>query len=287
MRPIRIEKKSGDEIPHPTGESAEAAAKVVANGFALFGVLQNSRDLFQNRIAVSGKHVVQPVKGLNDSHCRSAGPIEPARSGQLEVDNELVEVNRTKPCISADRDPSGYCVRESELIGGRHSIGNKAGLLPARDRVNDGGVIGRSWFAGQCVDARKIVESAINAPEVARKREALEGFINGGPGTEIEEIVWGPDHDGFVALDAVEDRALEIEVRATPGPCYLSDFCRHISDSSAILVCPKNVYIFRTIIRVPRRRRAGNLRMGLRTGPLSHTNIEFEPYTLSNLYQPV
>lgn len=179
MRPIRIEKKSGDEIPHPTGESVEAAAKVVANGFALSWVLQNSPDLFEDRIAVSREHVVQPVKGLNDAHRWSSGPIESAGRSEFEVDDEFVEANRAEPGISVDRDPGGHCVRESELVGGRHSIGEKAGLLPASDRINYCGVIGSARFAGQRVDARKIVESAIDAPEVARKCETLKGLIDG------------------------------------------------------------------------------------------------------------
>jgi hypothetical protein len=110
---IRIAKESGDEVPHPSGESVEAAAKVVANGFALSWVFQNSRDPFQNRIAISREHVVQPVKCLYDAHCRPAGPVEPAWSGQFEGDNELVEVNGTEPGICVDRDLGGHCVSQA------------------------------------------------------------------------------------------------------------------------------------------------------------------------------
>jgi len=44
------------------------------------------------------------VKGLNDAHRWPSRPIEPARSGQFEVDDEFVKVNRTEPRICVDRD---------------------------------------------------------------------------------------------------------------------------------------------------------------------------------------
>jgi hypothetical protein len=57
-------------------------------------------------------------------------------------------------------------------------------------------------------------------------------LAHGGSRTEIEEVVWCPDPDGFVAPDAVEDRSLEIEVLAATGRCRWSDICRHTSDRS-------------------------------------------------------
>ena len=236
-------KESGNEVTHPCREGVETAAKIVANSFSLFWVLQNFPDLLKNRIAVGWQHVVEPVKSLNDAHRRPACPIEPARSGQLEIDDELVEVNRAEPGIGVDRDFGWHSVSESQLIRGGNSIGKKPGLLPPGDRVNDGGVIGGTRFAGERVDTRQIVESAIDTAEVARKREALEGFIDGGAGAEIEEVVRRPDQDGFVAPDAIDDPTFEVEIGAAPGHFCLSDLCRHISDRSSIVPVRK-MYTF-------------------------------------------
>ena len=113
------------------GRASRPLPKIVANRLSLFWVVQNSPDLLEDRIAVGWKHVVQPVKGLNDAHRRPSRPIEPARSSQFEVDDEFVEVNRAEPGICMDRDFGGHGVSESQLIGGRHPVGKKPGLLPA------------------------------------------------------------------------------------------------------------------------------------------------------------
>ena len=80
---------------------------------------------------------MEPVKGLNDAHRRPSRPIESVRSGQFEVDDESVKLNRAEPRICVDRDFGGHGVSEAQLIGGRHPVGKKPGLLSARDRTND------------------------------------------------------------------------------------------------------------------------------------------------------
>ena len=104
---IRVMNESADEITHPCGESVESAAKIVANRLSLFWVLQNFSDFLKDRIAIGWEHVVEPVKGLNDAHRRPSRPIEPARSGQFEVDDESVKVNRAEPRICVDCDFGG------------------------------------------------------------------------------------------------------------------------------------------------------------------------------------
>jgi len=209
--------ESADEITHPCGESVESAAKIVANRLSLFWVFQNFSDFLKDRIAIGWEHVVEPVKGLNDAHRRPSRPIEPARSGQFEVDDESVKVNRAEPRICVDCDFGGHGVSESQLIGGCHPIGKKPGLLSPRDRTNDCGVIGRARLSGKTVDARNIVYSAIDAPQITRKCEALECLIDGGSGTEIQKIIRRPNKDGFIGPNAVEDGSLEIKAGAAPA----------------------------------------------------------------------
>ena len=108
-------------------------------------------------------------------------------------------------------------VSESQLIGGCHPIGKKPGLLSPRDRINDCGVIGRARLSGKTVDARNIVYSAIDAPQITRKCEALECLIDGGSGTEIQKIIRRPNKDGFIGPNAVEDGSLEIKAGAAPA----------------------------------------------------------------------
>jgi len=122
---------------------------------------------------------VEPVKGLDDAHRGAARPIEPARSGRFEVDDEFVEANRTQPGVRMNRDFRGHCVGKPELVGRRSSIWKKSGLFPPGDGVDDCGVVGAGRFAGKRVDAGNIVEPAINAPDVTGNREALECFVNG------------------------------------------------------------------------------------------------------------
>jgi len=168
---------------------------------------------------------------------RIAGrPAQKSRLGAVSL-KSMTSLSRRigRPGIGMDRDLGWHRVGEPQLINCSHSVGKKSSLLPACDRINDCVVVGGARFAGQRVDARKIVESAIDAPEIARKGEALKGFIDGGSWAEIEEVVRGPDEDGFVAANAVEDRPPEIEIRATSRRCCLSDLCRHISDRSSVL----------------------------------------------------
>jgi len=200
--------ESADEITQPCGERVETVAKVVANRFSLFCVFQSFSDFLENQIAIGGEHVVEPVKGLNNAHRRPSCPIEPARSGQLEVDDEFVKMNRAEPRICVNRDFGWHGVSESQLIGGRHPIGKKPGLLSPRDRINDRGVIGRARFPGQRVNTRNVVYSTIDAPEVTRKCEALECLIDGGSRAKIEEVIRSPNKDGFIAPNAVEDGSL-------------------------------------------------------------------------------
>jgi hypothetical protein len=51
---------------------------------------------------------VQPVKGLDNAHRRSASPIEAARSCELEVDHQFVEVYRTEPGVRVNSGFRAY-----------------------------------------------------------------------------------------------------------------------------------------------------------------------------------
>ena len=86
MRLSQILKKFGHKVAHPCRERVETAPKVVANHLALFWIIQNFPDPLEDGITVGGKHVVEPVKGLDDSHGWPARPIESARSSQLKID---------------------------------------------------------------------------------------------------------------------------------------------------------------------------------------------------------
>jgi hypothetical protein len=171
----------------------------------------------KERIAIGWEHVVEPVKGLNDAHRRPSRPKEPARSSQFEVDDESLKVNGAEPGMCVERDFRGHRVSESQLIGGRHPIREKSGLGSTRDRIDDCGVIGRARLPGQPVDSRNVVYSAINAPEITRKCETLECLIDGGSGTEIQEVIRRPNKDGFIRPNAVEDGPLEIKIGAALG----------------------------------------------------------------------
>ena len=167
MRLVRFLEKSGHQVTHPHWEGIETTAKIVANRFSLLWVIQDFPNPLENCIAINWKHVVKPVKRLHDPHRRPARPVEPAWSGQLEIDHESVEVNGTEPGVGVDRDFGRHGVGEAKLVGRRDSIGKKAGLLPPCNGVDDCCVVGTIQFAGQRVDARNIVEPALDAPDIA------------------------------------------------------------------------------------------------------------------------
>ena len=174
-------------------------------------------------MSVGWKHIVKPVKRLDDSHRRPARPIQSARSGRFEVDDEAIEMNRAEPGVCVNRDFRRYCVGEAQLVGRRDSIGKKSSFLSPRDSVDDRGVVGAARFAGQRVGAGNIVEPAVDSPDIPGKHEPLKRLVNGRSCPQIEQVVRGPDACGFVALHAVENAPPEVEARAAIRQRVLSD----------------------------------------------------------------
>jgi hypothetical protein len=91
----------------------------------LFWVVQNSPDPLEDGITVRWEHIAEPVKRLDDPHRRPARPIQPARSGRFEVDDEPVEVNRAQPGVCVNPDFRRYCIGKAQLVGSRDSVRKK------------------------------------------------------------------------------------------------------------------------------------------------------------------
>lgn len=73
-------------------------------------------DPLENLIAIRGKHIVKPMKSLNDSHGWSPRPVEAARSGRLEIDHELAELNGAEPGVRMNRHLAWNGIRQAQLI---------------------------------------------------------------------------------------------------------------------------------------------------------------------------
>ena len=74
---------------------------------------------------------------------------------------------------------SWHSVAKAKVVGGCHAIDQHPGLIAPRDGLDHATIIRDRHLPSELVTARLVIETAIEAPNFRRKREALQRFIDG------------------------------------------------------------------------------------------------------------
>ncbi len=90
-------------------------------------------------------------------------------------------------------DAGRYGIGETKIVGGGHAIDQDAGLVAARQRIDDGTRIRVRCLAREAVECRFVIEAARDSAHVAIAGQAVEHLIDGVARTQVEEILRRPD----------------------------------------------------------------------------------------------
>ena len=153
----------------------------------------DQRVLHALTFAVLGEHLLHPVQRLNDTHGRSAGPIETAGRGELEMDLLVAELDRLQTCVNQDFDTCRHSGGEAEIVSGGHAVDDGARLVAAGDSADDGAIVRYGRSVSQLVLARLIIEASADAAQATRSDESLQCLVDRGAAAEIGEIARRPD----------------------------------------------------------------------------------------------
>ena len=92
----------------------------------------------KNTRPVCVQGVLQPMQGLYDPHRRSGGPVEAIWCRLAEFDDQVVERDGPPASIGMDSDARRHCIRQTQVVGGRHAVYQHAQLIAACKRIQDG-----------------------------------------------------------------------------------------------------------------------------------------------------
>lgn len=175
------------------------------------------------------ENVLEPVQGLDNSHGRPVRPIEAARCGRLEVDFLLAQLDRFQAGVDQHFDPCRNGVCQPQVVRGSHPVQDEPGLVTPGDRANNGPIIRHSRTVREPVGRRSIVESAIDAAELAGSGKALQGLIDGSPGAKIDEVAGCPNLTGPLP-GAVKNTAAKVQAGQGEGSGHVRN-TQHSSDN--------------------------------------------------------
>lgn len=193
----RIEaRQSAQQLPHPCGQHREALDQILPDGRPVHGLSKDFVEPLQDAIPVGAQRVLEPVQRLHHPHGGPPGPIEAAGRRLLELDDEVVELDRTPPRIGVDGHTRRHGVGHAQIVRGGHAIDQHAQLIPARDGIEHGAVVGRRGPFGQAVDHRPVVQPPVDPAQLARQRQALQRLVYRVTTAQRGEVGGRPDAAG-------------------------------------------------------------------------------------------
>lgn len=78
--------------------------QIATNRLPMLRVVQDGGESRDDATTIRWQRVLEPMKRLYDTHRRTAGPVQLARSRVLEVDLQSVELNRAASSIGMDHN---------------------------------------------------------------------------------------------------------------------------------------------------------------------------------------
>jgi hypothetical protein len=194
-----------EKHPHPGRKRRHARVEIGPEGWSRSGIFKKLGKLALNLIALPfpTQEIAQPVKRLDDTHRRPPGPKQFAGRGRTKGDRHVTELDRTTTSVGMHHDFGRNCVSQAQIVRCGHAIDKHPGLVASRDSVDDRARVGGIGSLGKLVEARLIVEPAINSPEASAFRQPLQRLIDGIARGEIDEITGRPDLAWRIRTDAL------------------------------------------------------------------------------------
>ena len=112
---------------------------------------------------------------------------------ELEMDFLAAELDRLQSRVDQHFDACRNCGGETEVIGGGHAVDDGTNLVAAGDGPDDGAIVGYGRAPGQPAPAGPIVQAPVDASQLARGGEALQGLVDGGAAAKVGKIAGRPD----------------------------------------------------------------------------------------------
>jgi hypothetical protein len=177
----------------------------------MLGIGEHTTQLPRNPVTLSGilKPVMEPVERLDDPHCGSASPVQPARCGGFEPNLLVPQADWAKSGIDECLDPGRNRRRQPKVVGGCHTVDENARLVPARNRLDDCPVVGDGLAAREAIAAWAVVEPTVDASELTCRDEALERLIDRGACREVDEVAGRP-YPSRMGVDPVQGSAPQV-----------------------------------------------------------------------------
>jgi len=107
------------------------------------------------------------VQRLDNAHSRTPGQVSRLTAACFEADFLLSEFDRFHAGVDKHFILAGTAVVRPRSLGGGHAVDNEASIVSAGDGADHGLIVGDSGLAGQPVEARAIVEPAVDAAKLA------------------------------------------------------------------------------------------------------------------------
>lgn len=175
--------------PHPCWKRRHTGSEIGFDGRPRCRIFEKLGELALNLIALpfTDQEIAQPVKRLDDAHRRSPGPELLAAVGRKVIVTlpSLMARRRASVCTTIfGRDG----VSHAQIVRRSHAVDKHPGLVASSDGIDNRARIGRVGFLGELVEARLIVEPAIDPLEGFGLRQPLQRLIDGVPRGEIDEI---------------------------------------------------------------------------------------------------
>lgn len=197
--------------PHPCRKSRQTGSEIGLER-PRRRILEKLGELALDLIALAftNQEIAEPVKRLDDPHCRSPGPEQLAGRGRTKNDRHVSKLDRAATRVGVHHDFGRDGVRQTQIVRRRHAVDKHPRLVASSDGVDDRARIRRVGFLGELVEARLVVKPAIDPPEGFGLRQPLQRLIDGVSGGEIDEITGRPDLARRIRPDAVEHGGLEV-----------------------------------------------------------------------------
>ena len=217
-----------EKHPHPCRQRRHPGSEIGFEERPRRRIFEKLAKLTLDLIALpfTDQEIAQPVKRLDDAHRRSPGPEQLAGRGRTEGDRHVAELDRAATSVGVHHDFGRDGVSQAQIVRCGHAVDKHPCLVASPNGVDDRPRIGWVGFLGELVEARLIVEPAIDPPEGFGLRQPLQRLVDGVSRGEIDEIAGRPDLARRIAHGC--------------GRAWLS------SGRASRCSCPKIVALFRT-----------------------------------------
>lgn len=127
---------------HPGRQRCETIGQVLADGGTVHRVYQCSGEPVEDVLSIRCQSVLEPVQRLHYAHRRSARPVEAAGRRQLELDGQVVQLDRAPAGVGWSR--VRYGIGQPQIVSRGQPIDRHAQTTERRE------VGGNPYATGLC-----------------------------------------------------------------------------------------------------------------------------------------